>query len=286
MDWIVQELNPKEDERLVKEIEKQGDTVHFWKLKDLLTYCWGSEEEESIERLRKLPKPFNGAIHTSCLMLEYLTPYIRHLTPMKELRCQKYYSYWYEYLANSDFRFVTLGTLKKDLERFGFDTERLQWRHAKDCFFLRPDTNDKIFSGQLIQEEKEIDNLLYALPPETLCVQAPPQRFLAEWRLIVCNGKVVSGSLYRQDGYHNELEEGVYRHLDPKDFAEEIASKPYPGLPSIYAMDVALLENGEFGLLEIGGINCCGFYSCDLEPVVKAIAEETNLLCQEDDIYV
>lgn len=86
--------------------------------------------------------------------------------------------------------------------------------------------------------------------------------------MIVANRKVITSSQYKQDGFpyikENKDEKAV-------GFAEEVANLGWVPEP-IFVMDIAL-TNGKYRLLEIGPVNCAGFYKCDVKTIVKVMTE-------------
>jgi hypothetical protein len=96
-------------------------------------------------------------------------------------------------------------------------------------------------------------------------VTALPQKIHNEWRLFVVNGKVITGSQYKDRccieivaGYPDEVCE----------FAEYVAAiwAPFP----IFVIDVCLTDDG-YKVMEIGPFNYAGVYLSDLRKLVVAI---------------
>ena len=82
-----------------------------------------------------------------------------------------------------------------------------------------------------------------------------PQVIENEWRLIIHERRVITGSSYRIGGRVLKTEAPP---ISVVYFAESVASDPYPGLPNIYVMDVGAVGD-RLAVVEVGSINACGF---------------------------
>lgn len=184
------------------------------------------------------------------------------------LRCQHYYAYYGEWLLQREYAFMPLSEIKRQKDRLYCDL-RLSSQHK---LFIRPDANDKCFTGDVVSEE--FFDIWYKLaktygpPDHTLCVVAKPVKLTGEWRLVVADGKVVAGSQYDNGG-------GVMMEAGfPDDAAAlaELAAEKWTPHP-IFVCDIARNEYGEYFICEIGSVNVAGFYNCEVNPIVKAMAE-------------
>jgi hypothetical protein len=176
-----------------------------------------------------------------------------------------YYGRWGKWLINQKYLMMPMGDLprNKDFIYSVFNT---------DAVFIRPDSNDKIFTGQVVEKDSFDGWMNWAYAegeiPDALAVIAPPVEIEAEWRLVVRNGRVVTGSRYKvfdqldvEAGYPDEAAE----------VAEEACQKwtPHP----VLVVDVGKTKNG-YGIVECGSINCAGFYDCELAAIVAAMSEQ------------
>jgi hypothetical protein len=185
----------------------------------------------------------------------------------EEMSCRSYYTHWGKYLLQSNYAFYTFGEiirLKDDIyDKFG----------KNNLLFIRPDTNDKAFTGEVVHKDEF--NRWFGLQQEwgtgllQLCVVASPEDIKAEYRLVVAKGKVIASSRYRLDRCIDK-KRGCPEEVQV--FSEEVAnSVPWQPAP-IYCMDIAMTPKGP-KLLEIGEVNCAGFYEMDLFPIAKAMTE-------------
>jgi hypothetical protein len=187
---------------------------------------------------------------------------------LPRLRCSVYYSYWGEYLLQQKYAFYPLSEVLRLREQiysvFGKDNQ----------IFVRPDTNTKDFTGQIVhldQMKRFVNSVSYRDPlSELMCVVAQPQEIKAEYRLIVHNKEVITGSRYILDGH---LDLDPYYPEGAVQVAESAVRvwSPHP----ILAIDVADTHMG-FRIIECGSVNCAGLYMANLDLVIQAITEQTK----------
>lgn len=162
---------------------------------------------------------------------------------------------------NSDCRFVTLGEFMNE----GHD--------GKENFFIRPVKDLKEFTG-LIVEYKDIaewkfetDSRDYATP-KTEIIVSKPQEIYKEWRLVVIDNKVCSGSQYVEDGH---LKEDPTLPDKVVSFTEELAEMWSPA--RVFALDICELKNGDIKLLECNCFNCSGLYAANTYKIIKEVSD-------------
>jgi len=186
---------------------------------------------------------------------------------LKNLECVSYYTHWRNHMLIRQNAFVTWKMLHDDKE---FYYERLS---VDDSLFVKPNANLKLFTGKVVpiddfEKFYRMETDCYDVPPDTLCVIAKPYKLSHEWRFVVCEGKVVTGSQYRVDG---NPETSPRVDLKAKEVAERVACDPWQPDPA-YVVDVAQ-SGDEYGLLEIGSVNCAGMYECDAAAFVTALSD-------------
>jgi hypothetical protein len=104
------------------------------------------------------------------------------------------------------------------------------------------------------------------LDGDDLIITAPVVRIEREWRFFVLEGKVVTGSTYRRDGYK------VRRHtVSPAAWAAaDLAVQKWMPSPNI-VIDIARTWGGEYKVIEFNCLSCSGFYSSDVPKLVEAL---------------
>lgn len=185
-----------------------------------------------------------------------------------ELCCQFYYPRLKEKLLNREHIFLPYGCLNYSKQKL-FD-----WLGEEDCIFVRPDTNRKSFSGKLVEAERWNENIeligLYDVPPEELCVIAPPVNIKTEWRFFVSRGQVITGSKYRENGQaKRELanEEDTSSAQELLDFCSNQGYAPDP----IWVMDMCETKGGRRCILEVGSFSSSGLYASDTDKIVECL---------------
>ena len=173
--------------------------------------------------------------------------------------CNTYYNKLNNFILQEDAIFHKLDDIERDW----------LYKNSTDLFF-RPNDNEKSFTGIVIGKnrfESWRTQLyeIYNVKPDLLVVSSSVRKIYSEWRMIIVNGKVVTGSLYKHDwglniqpGYPQEVAE----------FAETVAKQwsPHP----VYVLDVGATDNG-YKVVEIGPFNYAGLYACDARKIVNAI---------------
>lgn len=190
-----------------------------------------------------------------------------------QFKCSTYLSHLGQFSVQDDYAFLPIAEVHR---RWNSVFARFE---SDGHVFIKPDDNDKRFHGEKVSEDNRDKWYEYAqfygAPKESLALVARPSHINAEWRLVVANRKIVTGSMYKADG------RTTMGPIDPTwqfdrgamDFADEvIASTEWQPAP-IYALDVCMTEDEKYRLMEVGSVNCCGLYSCDVEKVIDAASE-------------
>lgn len=184
--------------------------------------------------------------------------------------CHTYFAWYGPHLIHTRYGFYPL----KEVERL--KDQLYEMYGVKNKIFVKPDTNDKIFSGEVVAE-CQFDYwhriaLTYQPSMTQLCLVSTPTQLETEWRFIVAKGKVVAGSQYRSGGMF--MPEAGYKAA-AAEFAEAVAAvwQPHP----VFVVDVCETRAGDMKLVEIGPVNGAGLYKCDIRAVVQAMAD----VCEE-----
>jgi hypothetical protein len=135
----------------------------------------------------------------------------------------------------------------------------------------------KPFSGRTIKRGKltlaSLDHGFYYDDANIPVVVAPVQNVLREWRFVIVNKTVISGSAYVASERSATTEINVG---EPWDFAAQVAqvlTAPDP----IFVLDVCETSNG-LHLLELNPFSGADLYACDGNRVVNGVM---SVLLQE-----
>jgi hypothetical protein len=185
----------------------------------------------------------------------------------KELRCSTYLSYWGKYSLQQNYTFMPLAEVyrKKEWIYRVFGNEGL--------VFIRPDDNAKSFHGELVAEENfdewyRVSNI-FNPGPTCMTLISEPLKIEAEYRFVISERKVLTGSQYRLEG---EIYNSPHFPDEAASFAEEVVNSCEFNPHSIFVMDIGRTEKG-YKLIEIGSVNCAGLYVCDLRKFVEKASE-------------
>lgn len=142
--------------------------------------------------------------------------------------------------------------------------------------FVRPDAVTKSFTGFVISDDDfrhEINSLdrISHLQPDDMLVAARPKSILGEFRFVIADRKVVTGSAYSWD---RKLD--VRSDVDPSclEVAAEVARREWQS-DRVYTCDVALTEIGGKAVpkvVELNAFSCSGLYACDTRLVAEAVS--------------
>ena len=181
------------------------------------------------------------------------------------LSCKSYYAHYGKHILQQLYGFYPI----KEVARL---KETLYSVYGiNDRIFIRPDANNKTFTGGLVKHNRFNDYFAiaadYDQKPDMLCVIGRPERIHCEWRFIVADKKVITGSQY-MDGTAFSI--SPHYPDGAAEFVEKIVKEwqPHP----IFVVDVAATDNG-YKLVEIGMVNGAGFYACDYRAIVKVCSE-------------
>jgi len=144
--------------------------------------------------------------------------------------------------------------------------------------------SDKFEAKVRTHEELIFDIEAAELPAESLLeyseVLDGAKRIIKEYRLYVSDEEIQTGSLYLDfsdesnpvtiyDGAVSDTEELAAAIQ----FGEAVVTAPHsPDMPPAYVMDVALLDNGGWIVLEFNPVWCSAWYDADVDAVVATIA--------------
>jgi hypothetical protein len=105
-----------------------------------------------------------------------------------------------------------------------------------------------------------------SLADDEAIVVSPVQAIEREWRFFVIDRKVVAGSQYRHDGILR------IREPIPANVWEQARKMAEDWLPSPnIVMDICLLPDGSFRLVEFNCLGASGFYAADIARIVEAL---------------
>jgi hypothetical protein len=181
------------------------------------------------------------------------------------LCCHHYYGYWGRHVLQHNYRFLPLGEVQEQVDALYAQIGR------NGRLFIRPDDNLKSFAGAAVLRERFAQWMsqnvrCYGLDTSLLCLVSTPQEILGEWRFVIADRQVLTGSAYiAEDRVASDAGVPAEALATAQRILTEDSFNPFP----IYVMDIAQTAEGYF-LMEIGSLNCASLYACDLRKVVDA----------------
>lgn len=229
-----------------------------------------SKETRSLEKLSRLPK------ENEKIILYGSQPFINscnfqhpNLNPgsswshSHNFQCTRYYDKYKNYMLNSDFYTCSFGDFCNEFHRI-FES------FQEDRLFLRPDNYYKYFNGQIIYEKDLITGdwhkrLAPNIGKNEILFIAPPKEIIREFRFFLAKDYVISGSQYKNNGEYS-LSSGI--PSEALTLAITVANQKWLPAP-IFAVDIALLSNGDFKVVELNPFNSSSFYCCDIVKIFQ-----------------
>lgn len=142
-----------------------------------------------------------------------------------------------------------------------------------EVFFTRPVHDFKEYAGEIIDAEKfkswqgKVISYGDTLNASTLVIKAPVKRIQQEYRFFVVDQLVITGSSYKVG---NRVISSNIVDSDVKLFVDRMVKQWQPDLA--YVIDIARVEDG-FKIIEFNCINSSGFYDCDCQKIIAALAD-------------
>ncbi len=187
-------------------------------------------------------------------------------TEIDNFNCSYYYEKYKDFIINKDYEIIQVFELLSDRDKY-FE----KFHNGTSKIFVRPNVNDKLFNGGCINyfNVTEFFSNLALVDDDTLIVVSSPKEIKEEYRFFIVDGKISSGSKYREDGIIMRKEIDSDKVLD---FANMILKTIPEGIDDIYVMDIGN-TNGNMGIVEFNWASCAGFYKSDVEKIVIDISE-------------
>jgi hypothetical protein len=188
----------------------------------------------------------------------------------KNFKCTSYYPYLGDYLLNRNYIILPLYEMikQKDFICNIFQSDKL---------FIKSNNGTKEIEGQVISKNNLNFNSFdlefqYFNDISLLMIISSLKKIEKEWRLVIANKKVITGSQYKTN---YELEVSNDCPQEVIDFGNEIAKEWQPD--NLFTMDICK-SSGKLKLLEINSFSCAGLYDCKLDVVIN---EASKLAIEE-----
>lgn len=135
--------------------------------------------------------------------------------------------------------------------------------------------------AQWIEVGYFIENLLALKVPKEAKIQISREylKIKSEVRCVVNNNKVTTSATYLNDGiaFGGELFQRNFKaEEEGRIFAQEVVDAMSDDHPTAYTLNIGLLDNGEYFVVEGNPIGASNLYDCDKIEFIKAIIEGSN----------
>jgi hypothetical protein len=147
-------------------------------------------------------------------------------------------------------------------DKFGMST---------DTIFMRPDSGEKPFSGKLINKEefeKTLPKLGYeVIPDREIVIVSEPRNIELEWRFVIADRKVVTGSRYMPMWLRLTSEDRT-ANIFAQHVCDEVAWEP----DRVWCLDICRTMAGNYYVVELNSFSCSGLYACNPKPIVENVS--------------
>lgn len=266
--WVIERHIFEEEQELalIEEVKKQGRETLL--IDPLSKHDF---DYESIGYwLEDRPVVFRGSLNTSKKAKQQAW-YPGVICHPKNFNCSTYYTYWGKWMLNKDYWMmpITELSLKKDFILDCLEGLYCPYYAENKEVFIRPDSGMKQFTGGVfnLNDLSSLKNI----EPSTLVLIAPVKQVNKEWRFVVCNNKVITGSQYYEKGEYITEQNTAFNNAVSY-YLESILKKVSWQPDPIYTVDVCE-SKGEFSILELNSFSCSNLYNCNLNKVVEAANE-------------
>lgn len=141
-----------------------------------------------------------------------------------------------------------------------------------DTIFMRPDSGEKPFSGKLINKEEfelTLPKLGYeVMPDHEIVIVSEPRNIELEWRFVIADRKVITGSRYMPMWLR-------LRELEDKTagiFAQHVVDSVSWEPDRVWCLDICRTLAGNYYVVELNSFSCSGLYACNPKPIVENVS--------------
>lgn len=256
--WVLEpDIFPETHEPIRNAIRDRGHRLVDW------SDAWWSEGVPP--RVLKTSVVFHGSLGNAARITSELKWRPGSFCPAQAFQCSSWYESARQWLVHTDWIICPANELVANARKIAGQLG------ATDCLFVRPDSPLKPFSGRVVDVSTltlaKLDHGFYYDDDALQVIAAPVQQIGNEWRFVVVNRSVITGS-----AYDPETRKPVTVPTDSAAaaFASMVASKlPEPEI--VYVLDVCQC-NGELRLLELNPFGGADLYACDANAIIDSVS--------------
>lgn len=272
--WIIENFTDSEDYReLVQAVRDTGRDCFVMGRHNYFEFDPSSFKENECVIAQgsiQMTKLMASRLPKGCFPIAY--------NSWNEFQCSVYYPKLSRFLFNDRNVFTTVAELKHAYlpfyEKFG----------REDVIFVRPDTGEKSFAGQLL-ELHDFDSfwnnaIASSAQENDVIVVSTPKSIKGEWRFLCSKyngGEIIASSTYRYEGKRTSVP-GV--PAGARSACEAVlGEKHFPD--SLFCIDICQDVDGDFWLLELTSFSSAGLYAMQKDLVAKRVSEIVEMEYQE-----
>ncbi|MEM9777383.1 MAG: ATP-grasp domain-containing protein [Chloroflexota bacterium] len=255
--WILEsQVLPDLHQKLQKAAEDRGHAVSIWN--DDWPYRWPNFADQFVI--------FHGSLGVAHDIAQSSPWTPGAFCNLERFTCSNYYSLVASHLIHQSWQTTTVQKFVARPDDFFKDASEL---------FVRPDSPLKPFSGRVISREnvslRALDHGFYYDELDLPIILTPTRQVGQEWRFVVHDQQVITGSGYVADGRSGtvELTSGAAWEM-----AQAIAETLEPPDP-LYVLDIAE-SDGRLWLMELNPFSGADLYACNVEIIVNTIEHVTS----------
>lgn len=175
---------------------------------------------------------------------------------LRSFDCSAYYPDVGHLLINGHYAFLQI----KELLRQRWEVWRTFGKDTK--VFVRPDRSDKPFTGEVI-DLQELDSFFKQVSDDRqMVVISTPKEIRGEWRFVASKDKLLGCSSYKYQGNLTYIPFAPKQVVTMANKVRETITFPDP----LVVIDIAELEDGTVGLMELNGFSTSGMYAIADKP--------------------
>ena len=183
------------------------------------------------------------------------------------LSCSSFGKHFHPYMLNQEFRILTIA------DALAQESAVYNQFNVDHKLFVRPNSVDKLFTGQLI-DITDFEDFLKSKTDDynREILVAKPRPIEQEWRLFISNDQIVDGCQYFLDNQFN-FQSGYPE--DVSEFVSEVFNncswRPHP----LFVLDICK-SNGKLRIVELNSYNCAGLLKCGIDQFVRAASKQAH----------
>lgn len=177
-----------------------------------------------------------------------------------KFKCNYYYPFFGKYLFNDNYMMIPVGEVLRNKDRI------FEFFGKDGCVFIRPNGGAKSFTGEVFEietfERMWHARCSYGAMPSDLVVVSTPKNIKSEIRYIIGNKEIIAFS-------HYNGKKVDFPHPFVKEVLKNTNYNPHP----VWCLDVALDNDYNPYVLEVGSFSVSGLYECNKKDIVLKVSE-------------